>query len=542
MFHEEPKRLILSAVFLVGCLTAGRADEWPRWCGRNDCNMVSNEKNLPVSFVPGKKSPSGGGIDPATTENVKWTVRLGSHTYGTPTVADGKVYVGTNDFAVRDPRFKTTKGGLLKCLDERTGELLWQLVMPRKPIDPKVFAFDHLNLGVCSTATAQHGRVYLVTNRCEVVCLDADALVDGNDGPFQDEGRYMAGEGRPPVTLEPGDADVIWLFDMWDDPRVATRPTDAANSSVLILGDFLYVCTSNGVDQWPRDTGPLKVPAPLAPSLIVLDKRTGDLVAASGEKIGTRLLHGQWSSPSAGKVGDKWLVFFGGGDGVCYAFEALAEVPKKPVKLKKVWSFDCNPPHYRVVENGKLVDYRCGDKRNPMSRNNNDGQFIGMSEIVATPVFHNNRVYVAIGRDPHHGRGKGNLVCIDATKTGDVTETGRVWSCEKIQRTVSTVAIADGLLYIADLPGRVHCLDADSGHCHWVYETGSETWGSTLVADGKIYLGTNRCFYTLAAGLQPKLLGEIGLGASVDCSPVAANGVLYVASQRYLWAVERDNE
>jgi outer membrane protein assembly factor BamB len=504
--------------------------------------MVSDERNLPVSFVPGKKSPSGGGIDPLTTQNVKWTARLGSHTYGTPTVADGRVYVGTNDFALRDPRLKATKGGLLKCLDERTGKLLWQLVTPRKPIDKRVFAFDHLNLGICSTAAVEDDRVYLVTNRCEVICLDADALADGNDGPFRDEGGYMASGDRPPVELGESDADIIWLFDMWDDPRVATRPTDAANCSVLILGDFLYVCTSNGVDLWPSDTSPVTIPAPLAPSLIVLHKHNGELVATDGERIGTRLLHGIWSSPSAGRVGDKWLVFHGGGDGVCYAFEALGEVPQKPVKLKKVWSFDCNPPEYKLFEDGKPVDYRCGDKRNPMSRNENDVQFIGMSEIIATPVFHDNRVYVAIGRDPHHGRGKGNLVCIDATKTGDVTETGRVWSYDKIERTVSTVAIADGLLYIADLPGRVHCLDANSGQCHWIQETGSETWGSTLVADGKIYLGTKKHFSTVAAGLRPKLLSKIRLGASVDCSPVVANGVLYVASQRYLWAVEQDND
>jgi outer membrane protein assembly factor BamB len=328
---------------------------------------------------------------------------------------------------------------------------------------------------------------------------------------------------------------------MWEDPRVGTRPTDAANSSVLVVGDFLYVCTSNGVDQWPSDTKPLVVPAPLAPSLIVLHKNTGRLVAVDDERIGTRLLHGQWSSPSAGRVGDKTLVFFGGGDGLCYAFEALAEEPKELAKLKKVWSFDCIPPHYRVYENGKLLDYRCGDKRNPMSRNKNDGTFVGTSEIVGTPVFHDHRVYVAIGRDPHHGRGRGNLVCIDATKTGDITQTGEIWSYDEIERTISTVAIVDGLLYIADLPGRIHCLDADTGGCHWVYETGSEAWGSTLLADGKIYLGTQKYLFVLAADKQPKLLAKIRLGAPMDTSPVAANGVLYVAAHRYLWAVQKRN-
>lgn len=517
-------------------------EDWPRWGGRDDCNMVSTETDLPDAFAPGRKRPDGGGVDPQTTENVKWTVRLGSITYGTPTVADGRVYVGTNDFRLADPRLKPTRGGLLKCLDEQTGHLLWQLAMPRKPIDKRQFAFDHMNLGVCSTATVEEDRVYLVTNRCEVACLDVNGQANGNDGPYVNEGQYFVGKSGTAVELNDDDADILWLFDMWDDPRVATRPTDAANSSVLIVGDFLYVSTSNGVDQWPSDTSPLQVPAPLAPSLIVLEKTTGRLAAVDDERIGTRLLHGQWSSPSAAKVGDKTLVFFGGGDGRCYAFEALTERPQGLATLHKVWSFDCNPPHYRVYEDGRLVDYRTGDKRNPMSRNENDGTFVGLSEIVATPVFHDDRVYVAIGRDPHHGRGRGNLVCIDATKTGDITQSGRIWSYDDIERTVSTVAVDGESLYVADLPGRVHCLDAQTGQRRWVFDTGAETWGSTLVADGKIYLGTRKHLAVLAIGTEPKLLSKIPLGARIDTSPVVAGGMLYVASHRYLWAVGQDDE
>ena len=70
-------------------------------------------------------------------------------------------------------------------------------------------------------------------------------------------------------------------------------PQDAACCSMLIHGDLLYVGTSNGVDA-SHD----KMLYPLAPSLIVLDKRTGRLVAADDEKIGTRLFHGSGRRPS----------------------------------------------------------------------------------------------------------------------------------------------------------------------------------------------------------------------------------------------------
>jgi hypothetical protein len=55
-------------------------------------------------------------------------------------------------------------------------------------------------------------------------------------------------------------------------------------------------------------------------------------------------------------------------------------------------------------------------------------------------------------------------------------------------------------------------------------------------------VGTQKSFWVLAAGREKKVLHEIHLGAPVYSTPVVANGVLYVASQRYLWAVATDNK
>ena len=504
------------------------AADWPRWGGRDDCNMVSTEKGLPASFLPGKKGSGGDGIDMRTTENVKWIARLGTQTLGNPTIANGRIYIGTNDEDLRDPRVCSSRGGLVMCLDEASGKLLWQLIVPRFQTNLPNFNFDNMGLGVCSSPTVDGNRVYLTTNRCEVVCLDVHGLADGNDGPFTDEGRFIAGPGQRPVSLCPTDADILWKVDIIHDLDVWCQ--DAANCSILVHGDFLYVCTSNGVDL-----SHVRVPRPLAPSLIALDKRTGRLVAADDERIGTRLFHGQWSSPSLGVVNGKPQIFFGGGDGVLYAFEPLSSMPNRPVKLKKTWSFDCNPPEYKVV-NGRKVEYFDGDIRKHR-KNNNDGTFVGFSEIIGTPVFYKDRVYVTIGQDPSHGRGVGMLTCIDATRTGDVTGTGKVWSY-KIGRSLSSPSIVDGLLYVADTFEGLYCFDAATGEKYWFYPTGSEVWGSTMVADGKIYLGTKKGLLVLAAGKKPKLLASIHLGTPVYCTPVAANGVLYVASQRYLWAVQ----
>lgn len=522
-------------ILALGCLwgagwTAAPAADWPQWGGHDGRNMVSSETGLPDSFVPGEKKPSGAGIDLATTRNVKWVARLGSAAYGNPTVAGGRVFAGTDDLTVTDdPRFKRTRGGLVKCLDEATGTLLWQLVVPERTRLPPEILFGHQHLGVCSSPAVEGDRVYVVTCAAEVVCLDVEGQADGNDGPFLEEGQYMVGPDQPAVAVGPGDGDIVWRFDLIDQLRI--RPHDATSCSILIHGDLLYLSTSNGVDK-PH----AKVLAPDAPALIALDKHTGRLAAVENEKLSSRLYHCQWSSPSLGRVGDKTLVFFGGGDGVCYAFEAIARAPEKPVPFTKVWSYDCNPPHYKYRD-GQLIPYYAGDKRKKDSPNKNDGTYVGPSQIIGTPVFCDGRVYVAIGQDPAHGRGKGLLHCIDASKTGDITQSGRIWWYDGLDRSIGTPAVADGLVYALDVAGRLHCVDAATGECRWIYETKAEAWGSPLVADGKVFFGNQKEFYILAAGMQPRLLSCIRLGSAVYSSPIVANGVLFVASQRYLWAV-----
>ena len=103
---------------------------------------------------------------------------------------------------------------------------------------------------------------------------------------------------------------------------------------------------------------------------------------------------------------------------------------------------------------------------------------------------------------------------------------------------MSTVSISEGLLYIADHPGRLYCLDAETGACYWMHDTKQQIWGSTLVADGKIYLGTQKALWVFAAGKEKHVLNQVRLGSPVWATPVVAGDTLYVASQRYLWAVE----
>ena len=525
----------LVVLLLVGLSGASQAGDWPQWGGPDPGrNMVSSETGLPATFQRGKKSPQGREIDPTTTRNVRWATRLGTYIYGNPTVAAGRVFVGTDDSLLSgDARLRPTKGGMVQCLDEATGRVLWRLATPNRGKDrlPPQGFYTQQQCGTCSSPAIVGRRAYVVSSACEIVCLDVDGLANGNDGPFQDEGRYMVGPGKPPVALQTGDADILWVCDLVDELGVC--PHDVASCSVLVDGPFVYSVTGNGVDQ-PHE----KCLRPDAPSFVALDAETGRVLATDDEGMGRRLWHCLWSPPSLGTVNGRRLVFFGGGDGVCYAFEALGEVPSEPVHFKKVWQYDCNPPSYRLRD-GKPIPYYAGDKRRKTSPNKNDGTYLGPSQIISTPVFHEGRVYVTIGQDPMHGRGRGLLHCIDASQTGDITQSGRIWSYDDIERTIGSVAIADGRLYAVDLPGRVHCLDVLTGRLLWQYDLNAETWATPLVADGKVYVGTQKGLAVLADGPEPRELARINLGSPSYGTPVPANGTLFVASQQYLWAVQR---
>ena len=523
-------RYFLSVLVLLLILTcSGFGADWTQWGGSNDRNMVSSEKSLPETFEPGEKKSDGSGIDMATTRNVKWAVKLGNNAYGNPTVANGKVFVGTDARVLKDDkRFDYRKGGVVMCFDEETGDLLWKLAIPVRKIPREGIHFGLQRLGICSSAIVEGNRAYLVTSAADIVCIDIEGQANGNDGPFMDEAVYMAGAGKEPVELNSKDGDIIWRFDPVVELGVA--PHDAASCSVVIHGDIIYTGTSNGLDK-PH----ANAVSPFAPSVIALDKKTGNLVAVDEEKIGLRMYHAQWSSPSVGEVGGKGQVFFGGGDGICYAFEAFSEVPENPCYLKKVWSFDCNPKEYKYRD-GKLIPYYEGDKRKSYSTNENDGKYIGPSTIIATPVFYKDRIYLAIGQDPAHGRGKGMFYCIDATKTGDITNSGTIWKYDGLDRSMSTVAVKDGLVYVGDVAGRVHCLDAANGQLKWVYNTDREMWGGPLIADGKIYIANKGRLCIFKEGDKAELLSEIRLGNMICSTPIAANGVLYVASGKYLYA------
>ncbi|HEY2147481.1 MAG TPA: PQQ-binding-like beta-propeller repeat protein, partial [Pirellulales bacterium] len=147
-------------------------------------------------------------------------------------------------------------------------------------------------------------------------------------------------------------------------------------------------------------------------------------------------------------------------------------------------------------------------------------------------------VYVTIGQDPLHGSGVGCVTCIDATKTGDISQNGKIWEYRDIDRSLATVSVADGLLYVTDYGGTVHCLDAATGKPVWKHATEAFMWGSTFVADGKVYFGDETgMLWILAAGREKRVINKIKFDSTIRQTPVYANGVLYVCTEQRLYAI-----
>src|SRR5579864_4614944 len=447
--------LIPATLLVLWASDPNAGGDWPMWGGTPDRNMVSGMKGVPTTW------------DVKTKKNVKWMAELGSQSYGNPVVADGLVFVGTNNENTKDPAIKGDKG-VLMAFRESDGAFQWQDVNDKLPAGR---ANDWPFQGVCSSPLVEGDRLYYVTNRCEIRCLDTHG--DGNKH-----------------------SKVIWKFDMMEE--VGSEPHNMSNSSPVSFGDLIYVSTSNGQDE-----SHVHIPSPRAPSIIAVNKQTGKL-AWEDNSVGDRILHGQWSSAAVGKIGDVVEVVIGQGDGWVRGYEAQTG--------KKLWEFDMNPK----------------DSVWPKTRN----------EAISTPVIYDNKVYVANGQDPEHGEGVGHLYAIDATKRGDITQSGRIWHYDKIRRSISTGAIYNGLLFYSDFSGFLHCLDVNTGKPYWVHDMLSAIWSSPMIIDGKVYLADeDGDVAVLEASKEKKLISTNNMGSAVYMTPVPANGMLFVGNRNQLFAL-----
>ena len=156
--------------YILGCSAAIAlslpAADWPQWGGRNLRNMYSPEKGLPAQFGKIEYKPGTDEVNASGARNLRWAAKIGSQSYGNVSVAGGRVFLGTNNEPPRDPRVPDDRSVLL-CFDEKTGDFLWQLLVPKLAAGR---VNDWPGLGLLSSPTIEGNRVYVVTSRCPVSC------------------------------------------------------------------------------------------------------------------------------------------------------------------------------------------------------------------------------------------------------------------------------------------------------------------------------------------------------------------------------------
>jgi outer membrane protein assembly factor BamB len=541
--------------------------EWNQWGGSPQRNNTPVGHNIPAEWKIGDFDLKTGAWKREGSQNIKWVGKLGSQTYGNPVVADSKAFVGTNNAGGWIERYPADFDlGCMIAFDIRDGKFLWQHSNEKLPTGR---VHDWPEQGVCSAPFVEGDRLWYVTNRGEIVCLDTEGFHDGeNDGPYKQEEDDAKQLGKPYDMAK--EADVVWRYDMMKELGISQH--NMCSCSLTAVGDLLFVCTSNGVDYEHN-----YIPAPNAPSFLVMNKNTKEVLWTDASP-GLNILHGQWSSPAYGVFDGQPQVLFAGGDGWLYSFDPQGDGQGNG---KLLWKFDANPKTSFYTVSGRAT----------------------RNHLIGTPIVYEGLVYIAVGEDPEHGEGIGHLWCIDPTKRGDVSAelafnaadpskpiphkriqavveedgdfvkanpnsavvwhyasfdqdgNGKIDHHETMHRTVGSAAIKDDILVIADFSGLVHCLDAKTGKVHWTHDMLSQTWGSPLIVDGKVYVGDEEgdvSIYRLSAdpnvalkddgGDKVPFYGEIAMENSVYSTPIVAGNVLYIANKSNLFAIASEGE
>jgi len=515
----RPARLVVFA--LVFAPVYAIAADWPQWAGGPTRNPVSHEKGLSLDFSLEELDKQAKAPRPA--RGGAWRVELGSMAVIPPVVAGGLVWVGTNARDPGNPKLKDKDwdGGVLMCFRESDGKFLWKHRTPR--LGKYIADWPYAALG--SAPLVEADRLWYVNNRHEVVCFDIAPLRKGTGEPRE-----------------------VWKLDMREDLGVFPHlPGMQGGFAASVAGykDKLYVVTHNGVDETH-----IHIPSPNAPSLVCLEKATGNVIWKDNSP-GKNILQCQISSPLVVEISGKPQVIVGQGDGWLRSFDAATG--------KLIWKCDLNAKD-AVWELGG------GGDRN---------------YVVATPLLYDGRIFVATGHEVEHTAGPAALYCIDPTKTGDVSReldagpkkgkpnpnSAVIWYTPKevpadaprieygkkkrdllrsrdfyFCRSIAGCVAHDGLLYTADVSGFMYCFDAKTGKLHWADDLKSSVRGQLLWIDGKVLVAADDNLFAFEHGKEKKRLARFEPAGLLYAGPILANGTLYVTTNTTLYALRAEKK
>lgn len=508
-------RTVFCYVPLLCCLSslgAVQAEDWTMGGKTPSRNPVSLEKSPPLDWDTGEREIRRKGVSEkiSAARNMRWSVFTGTVSSGGPLIAGGLVWIGTNNNRPFDPAI-TGDRGVLACFRESDGKFLYQYTAERLP----KYTQDWPTSGLSTTPVAEGDKLWFITNRREIVCLDV--------GPLR------AGTGQPKVLWK---YDLVAEHGIYPDSPMLHSPNSTGD--LAIHRNLLFVPTGNGVGV--DHPGATKIRKPAAPALLCLNKETGEYLwedhSAGAEGYG-----GHRSSPLVVQLGDQAQVIHPQADGWVRSYRAETG--------ELLWKFDLSRKdalwHWFDDESSRQI-------------------------VVATPVFAEGRVYFATGRELEFASGPGRLFCIDPSKTGDISpeletapgkskpnpNSGLIWkyteapeatsadaSERKMHQTISSVAVHRGLVIAPDCSGLVHCLDAATGKHHWTHIGQQAIYANPLIVDDKVYIANNGGEIEILELATPYKLVATNdtFDKCIESSPAFANGTLFVLTRGSLHAI-----
>jgi outer membrane protein assembly factor BamB len=358
-----------------------------------------------------------------------------------------------------------------------------------------------------TTPIVMQGRVYFIAPTGEgpalrehIVCLDADTgttvwkydinvfltdIVEDRLGwtalaaDAQTGNIYAHTTGGEFLCLD-RDGKLLWKRSLVEDYGRVSGFGGRLHTPLLDEERVIISFTASG---WGEHAKP-------AHRYVAFDKRNGQVLwwAAPGEQP----LDTTYATPVVAVIGGKRLLIAPNADGWVYAMLARTG--------EKVWS-------YRLSKRA----------------------------LNSSPVVSGNLVYVSHSEENLDTTVMGRLVCLDGSKTGDITPSGEVWRADA-EVGFASPAVANSRVYVVDNSANLYSFDAGTGQKLWEFSLGRVGKGSPVVtADGIIYVGEqNGVFYILKdAGDHCEALDREefkGPNATVDelfGSPAVVDGRVY---------------
>lgn len=169
----------------------------------------------------------------------------------------------------------------------------------------------------------------------------------------------------------------------------------------------------------------------------------------------------------------------------------------------------------------------------------NDGKILwtcdGLGKLVYTSVVVGDGVAVAMGG--FHGPAIG----FKLGGSGDVTESNRLWrESTKIPQRIGSGIIIGKQLYMVNETGAMQCLEVETGKELWAERLTSNTWGSPVLAEGRMYV-TNQQGTTVVFKPNPEkleILGENKLNEQSNSTPALSDGQVFLRTFKHVYCIE----